>query len=283
MGSEKYSRPGMVNESAEPYTANCNPERQVFKGELEGNTPPDRLMITIPKISPDVLDFLCRTDTCTVSNAIETFAVRMRNEGFIHNVTHCLFPELPPIAGYAVTGRIRTTAPPIANLCYYHRTDWWRHVESLPGPKIIVIADVDRIPGTGAFVGEIHAYIAKALGCVGYVTNGSVRDLPALKAAGFPCFAGGTSVSHAYAHIVEFGDPVHLGGLKISTGDLLHADCHGVQSVPIEIVDRLPEEVARIRKREAELIRFCQSDEFSFEKLESVLDQESATCQPKLA
>lgn len=240
-------------------------------------------MKTVPPANPDFLDFLKSTDTCTISNAIERFNVRMRNEGFIHSATHCLFPELPPVAGYAVTGRIRTTAPPIANLCYYHRVDWWRHVAALPSPKIIVIADVDRVPGTGALLGEIHARIAKALGCVGYVTNGTVRDIAGVEAAGFSCFASGTSVSHSYAHIVEFGEPVDIGGLTISTGDLLHGDCHGIQKIPLEIAAELPAEVERIRQHEAELIRFCQSPEFSIDKLAAILEQESALCQPRLA
>ena len=233
------------------------------------------------QISAEVLDFLRRTDTCNVANAIEGFNVQMRNEGFVHGVTKCLFPELSPVAGYAVTGRIRTTAPPIANLCYYHRIDWWRYIAEIPSPKIIVVEDVDRIPGTGAFIGEIHARIAQALGCVAYVTNGTVRDIAALRSAKFQCFASGTSVSHSYAHIIEFGEPVELGGLIISSGDLLHADCHGVQRVPVEVVDRLPAEVDRIVRREADLIRFCQSPEFSLDKLEALLDQESPSCQPR--
>src|SRR5689334_20568303 len=117
-------------------------------------------------VSSHILDFLRRTDACTLSNAIERFEVRMRNEGFIHNAARCVFPEFSPVTGYAVTGRIRTTNPPIANLCYYHRTDWWHFVASIPSPKIIVTADVDSVPGTGALFGEIHARIAKALGCV---------------------------------------------------------------------------------------------------------------------
>ena len=235
------------------------------------------------QVSPEILNFLCHTDTCMVSNAIETFRVRMRNEGFINDSSRCMFPDLPPVAGYAVTGRIRTTSPPIANLCYYHRIDWWRYVASVPGPKVIVIADIDRIPGTGAFFGEIHAQIARSFGCVAYVTNGTVRDLSALKDAAFPAFAAGASVSHAYAHIVEYGEPVDLGGLTISSGDLVHADCHGVQTVPLEIAAELPAEAERIRQRESELIRFCNSPEFSLEKLERILNEESAVCQPRVA
>lgn len=234
----------------------------------------------IQQVAPQILDFLQRTDTCTLSNAIETFNLRMRNEGFVNGVSRSLFPEFPPVAGYAITGRIRTTAPPIANLCYYHRVDWWRYVAAHPGPKIIVIADVDPSPGTGAFLGEIHARIAQALDCVAYVTNGTVRDNAGLKSARFPCFAAGFSISHSYAHIVEFGEPVDLGGLTIATGDLLHADCHGVQKVPVEIAADLPAEVQRILKREADLIRFCQSADFSVGKLEAVLNQESESCQP---
>jgi 4-hydroxy-4-methyl-2-oxoglutarate aldolase len=237
-------------------------------------------MRAVKQVSPDILEFLRRTDTCTLSNAIENFNVRMRNEGFIHSATRCLLPELPPVAGYAVTARIRTTTPPMTNLCYYNRPDWWHFVASLPAPKIIVVADIDRIPGTGALLGEIHARIAQALGCVGYVTNGTVRDLAGLRAAEFQCFASGTSVSHAYAHIIEFGEPVDLGGLTVSTGDLLHGDCHGVHTVPHAIADELPREVERLIQHEAELIQFCQSPEFSLKQLDIVLQQDSAFCLP---
>lgn len=233
-----------------------------------------------PQTSQRVLDFLGSIDTCTVSNAIETFNVRTRNEGFIQDTVICQLPKLPPVAGYAVTGRIRTSAQPIANLCYYHRVDWWQYVASIPPPKIIVLHDADRIPGSGAFVGEIHARISKALGCVAYVTNGTIRDLPALEAAGFQSFASGTSVSHSYAHIIDFGEPVEIGGLKIDPGDLLHGDLHGVHTVPLSIAEELPKAVKSVLDRERELIRFCESPEFSLEKLVTILNRDLPACQP---
>ena len=228
-------------------------------------------MPNIRQVPQDFLDFLRATDTCTVSNAIETFNVRMRNEGYILNASRCLFPKLPPIAGYAVTGRIRTTAPPISGLCYYQNVDWWQFVASIPGPKIIVLADMDKSPGTGAFVGEIHAQISKALGCVGYISNGAVRDVTAVEALGFQCFAGSVSVSHAYGHMIEFGEAIEIGCLKIQTGDVLHADLHGVQKVPLEIAPDLPAAAAKIVAREAELIDLCNKPGFSMEKLAAAL------------
>ena len=233
-----------------------------------------------PQASARVLNLLRRTGTCTVSNAIETFNVRMRNEGFMQDESRCQFPTLPPVTGYAVTGRIRTSAPPIANLCYYHRPDWWEYVAGFPSPKIIVLHDMDRTPGAGAFFGEVHSRISRALGCVAYVTNGAIRDAPALAASQFQCFSSGLSVSHSYAHIIDFGEPVEIGGLKVSPGDLLHGDAHGVQTIPPSIAELLPEAIQAIVDREAELISFCESPDFTLEKLTAILNREINVCQP---
>jgi regulator of RNase E activity RraA len=222
-------------------------------------------------VSHEILDFLGRTDTCTISNAIEVLNVRMRNEGFLRGGVRCMFPELPPVAGFAVTGRMRAGAPPISGLCYYDRQDFWQYVASIPGPKIVVMEDMDSPSGMGALAGEIHAQIGRALGCVGWLTNGRVRDLNAVRKAGFQCFAEGPCVSHAYAHIVDFGGPVEIDGLEIHSGDLLHGDLNGVQTVPIAIAPKLPEVVRHIEEREAELIRLCQAPDFSLQKLEPVL------------
>jgi regulator of RNase E activity RraA len=228
------------------------------------------------RVNPKIIELLQRTDACTVSNAIETFNVRMRNEGYVQRDAHCIFPDLPPVAGYAVTGRIRTNAPPIAGLCYYHRHDWWEYVARFPSPKIIVMEDMDREPGIGAFFGEIHATIGKALGCVAYLTNGAVRDLEAVKATSIQCFAEHASLSHSYAHVTEFGEPIEIGGLKISPGDLLHGDAHGIQQVPFEVADGLAAAISDIETNEAELIKLCKSHGFTLEKLDEALTKARA-------
>lgn len=224
------------------------------------------------------LEKLCAFDTCTISNAIERLNVRLRNEGFVSHGVRCQFPNLRPIAGYAATGRIRTTSPPMNHRCYYDRMDWWNYVASLPEPRIIVLQDADHRPGLGAFVGEIHAAIALALNCTGCVTNGAVRDLPAVEAMGFQLFAGSVAVSHAYAHITEFGEPVEVGGLKISPGDLLHGDRHGVLAIPLSIASEITEEASKIRREERELVEFCRSRRFSLEELSERIQSMNEEC-----
>jgi regulator of RNase E activity RraA len=140
-------------------------------------------------------------------------------------------------------------------------------VAIIPEPRVIVLQDVDHMPGVGAFVGEIHSTIALALKCVGYITNGAARDLPAVKALGFHLFSGSVAVSHAYAHLIEFGEPVEIGGLKVAPGDLLHGDRHGILMIPPEVVREIPRVAQRIMRSESDLIRSCRSPEFSLQAL----------------
>jgi 4-hydroxy-4-methyl-2-oxoglutarate aldolase len=224
------------------------------------------------------LEKLGGLDTCTVSNAIERLNVRLRNEGFVSGMVRCQFPTLPPMLGYAATGRIRTVSPPMIHRCYHDRMDWWNYVASLPEPRVMVLQDADARPGMGAFVGEMHAAIGEALRCVGCVTNGAVRDLPAAAAMGFHLFAGSVSVSHSYAHIIEFGEPVEIGGLKIQSGDLMHGDCHGVLTIPLEIATDVPAAASTVLAEERELTEFCRSPEFSLKELATRLLRSPGQC-----
>jgi len=222
-------------------------------------------------LTPAVLDQFRRLDTCAVSNAVETLAIRLRNEGFTDRRVRCLFEDLPPEVGYAVTATIRCSAPPPVGHTYADRTDWWNAILNTPAPRIVVVQDVDDQPGLGAFVGEVHANILRALDCVAYLTNGTVRDLPAVREIGLLTFAAGTTPSHAFVHIVGFGAPVEVGGLTVTPGDLLVADRHGVVSVPPEIATRIPRIVAEMRVRERQVIEYCRGRDFSVEKLRELV------------
>lgn len=227
-------------------------------------------------LTPEQLESLRRLDACTLANAIETFHERLRNEGFVDHSVRCLFPRLQPMAGYAATIKIRGSTPPTAAGPYADRTDWWDYILSLPQPRVVVAQDVASRPGLGSLVGAVHMNILRALHCVGVVTNGSVRDIPASESAGFHLFAGSVSVSHAYVHIVEIGQPIEIGGLKIRSGDLLHGDLHGVQSVPLDIAARVPPVAATITAKEQALIALCRSPGFSLEKLRAAVAQDGA-------
>jgi len=215
-----------------------------------------------------------RLSTCIVASAIESLRARLPNTGFIDSRIHCIFEEFPPIAGYAVTARVRSATPPMEGGHYrYSHMDWWNHILRVPSPRVVVLEDLDNPPGLGAFVGEVNANIFLALGCVGLVTNGGVRDLPEVRSLGFSIFAGNVAVSHAYAHIFDFGGAVVVGGLEVSPGDLVHADHHGVQTVPLEIAAKVPAAADRILQLRKRIVAVCQSPDFSVEKLGAAIDR----------
>jgi 4-hydroxy-4-methyl-2-oxoglutarate aldolase len=225
--------------------------------------------MTSNQIEPAALEKLRQLDSCTVANAIETFGVRLRNTGFADSTVRCIFEDFPPLVGYAATVRVRTADPPMEGDSYYYRLDWLEHVLSVPTPRVLVVEDLDHDPGLGSFIGDVHANILQALGCIGVVTNGAVRNVKAARELKFQMFARNLSVSHAFAHVFDFGCPVEVGQLQVRPGDLLHGDRHGVQTVPTEIAQKIPAVAQRMNGEEREIIEFCRSRAFTLEKLRS--------------
>ncbi len=224
-----------------------------------------------PVLSKQELEALRELDTCTVSNAIETFKVRLRNTGFANASVRCMFEDLPPMVGYAATARLRSGDPPIDTKFPQDRTDWWKSILEVPAPRIVVLEDMDKTPGRGAFLGDVHAAILQTLGCIGFVTDGAVRELPRVHDLGFQLFAGNVAVSHSYAHIFHLGAVVNIGGLEVRPGDLLHGDRHGVLSIPREIAAQVPAVGAKLQENERKLIARCRNGDMTLDQLREVL------------
>jgi regulator of RNase E activity RraA len=224
-----------------------------------------------PALTGETLTALAQFGTCMVSNAIETFHVRLRNTGFADARIRSMFPDSPPMVGFAATARLRSGDAPVTGHGFRDRSEWWNSILAIPAPRVVVLEDMDQPPGVGAFLGDVHAAILRALGCVGYVTNGAVRELPGVHAAGLQAFAGNVAVSHAYAHIFDCGAVVNLGGLEVRPGDLLHGDQHGLLSIPLNIAAELPQVAVRLQQNEQKLIELCRSSSFSLEKLRQVV------------
>ena len=228
-------------------------------------------MPVAPLLTEEELDALRKFDTCMIANAIESFNVRLRNTGFADASVRCMFEDAPPMVGYAATARLRSGVPPIGGGTFHDRADFWNTILALPAPRILVLEDLDDPPGRGAFVGDMHAAILKSLGCIGYVTNGAVRELPSVRKMGIQLFAGSVAVSHAYAHIFEIGTSISVGGMEVRPGDLLHGDRHGVLTVPAEIAANVPGVADRLQRAEQSIIDFCRSKDFSVPKLREVM------------
>ena len=228
-------------------------------------------MATASRLTEQELGALRQFDTCMLANAIEKFNVRLHNTGFTNGNIQCMFPDQPPLLGYAVTARLRSGEPPIGGGTYHDRSDFWNYIQEAPAPRVLVLQDMDRPAGRGAFIGDVHSAILSALGCIGCVTNGAVRELSSVREIGVQLFAGSIAVSHAYAHIFDFGAVLTVDGMDVRPGDLLHGDRHGVLTIPLEIASAVPEVAARLQQSERRVIEYCRSSDFSISKLSDVM------------
>ena len=186
-------------------------------------------------IRPEVLYKLRTFDTPTVCNLIELFDVRPRNTGYMDAHIRACFPEMPPIVGCAATATFRASGPPRRGKDAYG--DIGAQIErfgELPGPPIVVFQDLDN-PSVAATFGEVMCTIYKAFGASGLITSGTGRDLEQVRAIEFPVFTDGSVCAHGYCHILDLHVPVHVGGIVVYPGDLLHADLNGATTIPPDI------------------------------------------------
>jgi len=220
------------------------------------------------------LSLLREFDTPTICNALEIASPERRAVGFTISHLHCAFPELPPMVGYARTARVRAAAPPsagnedqtAARLAYY------RYIEAGSGPTIMVIEDIDAQPGFGSWWGEVHSNVHKALGSLGVVTSGSVRDLDVI-AEGFQLLSGSISPSHAWVHVVDCGGEVNVHGMVTNSGDLVHADRHGAVIIPHDVARQVPAAAELCMRREKPILDACKSGYFSVDLIEKALKE----------
>ena len=228
-------------------------------------------------LTKEDLEALRKWPTCAISNGIELFNIRPRNEGSMLSEIKCQFPDMGIMIGYAVTGIISADTPEGRRVPPH---EWWELIKKTPEPRVVVFHDVDR-PVVGSFWGEVNGNIHKALGCAGVVTDGSVRDLDEVKDIGFQFYSNCVTVSHAYVHLVEIGAPVKVGGLWVKPGDLLMGDKHGVIKVPLEIAKDVPKACQMMEDWERKVINFCKSKEFNTEGLKERFLGPRPTWPPK--
>lgn len=210
-------------------------------------------------------------DTPTVCNALEIVAPKRRGYGYTFEHLLCIRPEVKPLVGIARTARIRSALPPDWPAAESRRISdgYYRYIDQGPKPSIVVIQDVDAQRAYGSFWGEVNSSIHLGLGCRAVVTDGSVRDLPDL-AAGFQVLASRIVPSHAFVHVVDFGEDVTVAGMAVCSGDLLHLDRHGAVVIPHDVAHQIKSAALQIQTRERKIIDAARSPGFNAEILHKI-------------
>lgn len=215
-----------------------------------------------------LIELLGHYDTPTVCNAIEIAQGKRGFGAYTRKTMISSAPEAPALVGFARTARVRSTTPPTATLDEVKalRHQYFEYLADDPRKTLVVVEDVDGEQAVGGWWGEIHTAVHKGIGLSGALTNGLMRDLGDLE-PGFPVIAGGVGPSHAFIHVVDFGTPVDICGLRIEPGDLVHADRHGAVVVPPELYGTLPEAIDKLLKLERLILEPARAPGFNIERL----------------
>lgn len=209
-------------------------------------------------------------DTPTICNGLELIVPDRRAIGFTTAAMVAAIPAAKPMVGLARVGFIRAKEAPRGTVA--NRVDWYDYVAEATMPTVTVLQDLDDEPGYGAWWGEVHSTVHKALGALGCVTNGSFRDT-AMLAPGFQIVAGKIGPSHAHVHMVDFGKPVNVFGMNCAHDDVIHADGHGAVVIPAHAVRELPAAIDLCTRREKVILDICADPSFTPAKLREAIRQ----------
>lgn len=212
-------------------------------------------------LRPEQLDALRRIDSPTIANAIETFEVRPRVSGYVGYDIRCIFPDLPPTVGYAVTCTVDSTTEGREGIGF---NALYEVLANTPGPTVVVMQDVgaDRLHSCHA--GEMMSTRMKGLGAVGILTDGGLRDVREVATlGGFQYFCAGLVVAHGNPICISVGDEVTISGMRVRTGDLLHGDANGIVHIPDQCASDVAGAAYRIWERENEMLRQMAEKDYS--------------------
>jgi regulator of RNase E activity RraA len=153
-------------------------------------------------------------------------------DGF--NLQECrdFMPAMGPMAGYAMTVMVEPSNIEHRKQNPKAWSQYRRYIASFSGPKIVIVQDLDKPQTFGSFWGEVNSSVHKALGCIGTITDGAIRDLDEMHTVGFKAIARRLCVGHAYSHPVRWNCEVEVFGRAVKHGELIHADKHGFLVIP---------------------------------------------------
>lgn len=197
---------------------------------------------------------LKRWNTPTIYNGWEQITKHdIAGEAFNLEETKDFMPQMGPMIGYAVTLVVEPS-----NAKHRQRTDAWseyrKYVAQQPGPKIVVVQDLDKPRVIGSFWGEVNANVHRSLGCVGTITDGAIRDIDEMTAAGFKAIARRLCVGHAHVTPVRWNCEVEVFGTPVLPGQLIHADKHGFLAIPAEDESKLLEAALKMDNNECDTV-----------------------------
>jgi 4-hydroxy-4-methyl-2-oxoglutarate aldolase len=217
------------------YNIYCNIALSIIDNRYKNKKILLKTKIMSGKLSYSEMLEMKRWNTPTIFNGWEQVTKHnVAREGINIEEAKDFMPQMGPMVGYAITVVFQPSNPDHPKNNPNAWSEYRKYVGSIPGPKIVVVQDLDKPNTYAAFWGEVNGNIHKALGCVGTIIDGAIRDLDEMNNAGFKALARRLCVGHGFSAPVKWNCEVEVFGRKVKPGQLIHADKHGFLVIPEE-------------------------------------------------
>ena len=214
-----------------------------------------------------LLEKLKQFNTPTVTNVVATYPGKKDTclglydpwtvNWYTDQNMRCIYPELGPRVGFAVTCIYGMSDP------NYARLDFSNVVEALdasPKPSVLILKQdfPPEIKIKNGLVGGNMSTAMKRAGCVGCISDGPSRDIDEIREMDFQLLLTGVSPGHGAVSVKAVNVPVSVCSMDVSPGEIIHMDEHGACKFPaskLEEVVALCEKLAEEERIQMEKMR----------------------------
>ena len=206
----------------------------------------------------EMLEALRDFDTPSITNVVATYPGNPLCLGLYNPWTenwytdqsiHCMYPELGPTVGYAVTCVHSLPDPNFPGLPFMDVLD---ALYASKKPSILVFQQKfpPEIAGKVGLSGGNMTTTLAAVGCVGAISNGPSRDIDEIRPMKFQYMLSGVTPGHGKIAIQSVNVPVSVGGMDVAPGEIIHMDENGAVKFPADKLEAVLSNVRALRDQE---------------------------------
>jgi regulator of RNase E activity RraA len=210
----------------------------------------------------EMITELCKFDTPSVTNVVATypthpFCLGLYNpwseNWYTDQTLHCMYPDLGPRCGYAVTCVFGLPSPGYTRLSFMDVLD---ALEAMPKPTVLVMQQKfpPEIAGKVGLAGGNMVSAMKSIGCVGLISNGPSRDVDEVRPMKFQYMLTGITPGHGDMAVHSVNAPVSVCGMDVAPGELIHMDENGACKFPADKLELILDLSVKLRAEENERI-----------------------------
>ena len=214
-----------------------------------------------PKTDLELIELLKQFDTPTITNVLATYPAKTdvclglyepwSSNWYTDASMKVAYPELGRTVGYAVTVVYGLPDPSFNRLNFGHIL---RAMGESPKPIVVCVKQdlPEELKRKNGLAGGQMLTAMKSAGAVAMITDGPSRDLDEIREMKIQYMMAGQSAGHGPLAVKAVNVPVHLAGMDVAPGEIIHLDENGAVKFPAKYLREVYDRAVLISRQEEE-------------------------------